>query len=596
MADPIQDFLVRLRFVVDESQQRHFDDMIKRSGESLKALDLDLLAAVTTIGETIEKVSERLRDFYIMSAATGTPVSSLEQMRAGYAAIGMSAAEAQKSVVDLYNTFHSQPGLEQYLAQQMGYRGDLNNLPQFRNSLLNFLKTDPRFQGPQGKQTAELYMQSLMGWSPYQTSQWMALAEREQQGEARQRASLNQLGLNPQKMQELGKASTDLQRDFAYLETALGNFGLVLTSQWIGKVDDAIKMLTRWVEAINKFAADGGPAVSLVIGLAAAIGGFTASLGALRTALRLVGIGRTAAGAAGIAGAGGAAGGGALGALGPIGLGLTTGLATGFGAWTLLESQGQFRDADWASLRADLAKRGYKQDFIEQIISTYQKAHPEGTAKELGAQLPMTPPPGGGAAATPTPGADKLGAATDPLGALMQQLENSAATGKGSISPKGAIGRNQIMPDTARRLGFDPAKLSDPAYNNMVARALQAWEAKTYHGDLEAMAVDYNAGATKEHIWERSGRNLAVLPAETQRYIAHLRRIQETQPGLYAQAQAEARAGGAAQAPAEGATVNQTNNFNIYGSGDPRQAGQATAQQLDRVNADLTRHMNQKAY
>lgn len=105
---------------------------------------------------------------------------------------------------------------------------------------------------------------------------------------------------------------------------------------------------------------------------------------------------------------------------------------------------------------------------------------------------------------------------------LFQRLENS---GPGAVSKKGAIGRNQIMPGTARQYGFDPSRLGDPAYNDMVARAIEANLAARYHGDLEAMAVAYNAGPGRADRWIASGRNDAVLSAETRSYLARERAI-----------------------------------------------------------------------
>src|SRR6185312_8867168 len=65
---------------------------------------------------------------------------------------------------------------------------------------------------------------------------------------------------------------------------------------------------------------------------------------------------------------------------------------------------------------------------------------------------------------------------------LMQKLENS---GPGETSKKGAIGRNQIMPGTAKQYGFDPSRLGEPAYNDMVARAIEADLSRRYGGNLD---------------------------------------------------------------------------------------------------------------
>ena len=105
---------------------------------------------------------------------------------------------------------------------------------------------------------------------------------------------------------------------------------------------------------------------------------------------------------------------------------------------------------------------------------------------------------------------------------LFQKLERS---GPQAVSPKGAVGRNQIMPGTATQYGFDPGRLKEPAYNDQVAKAIQADLYKKYNGDLEAMAVAYNAGPGRANAWLREGRNDAMLPAETQAYLARTREL-----------------------------------------------------------------------
>jgi hypothetical protein len=105
---------------------------------------------------------------------------------------------------------------------------------------------------------------------------------------------------------------------------------------------------------------------------------------------------------------------------------------------------------------------------------------------------------------------------------LFQKLENSPAN---AVSPKGARGRNQIKPSTAEQYGFDPSRLNEPAYNDMVARAIEADLNRRYHGDIDAMAIAYNAGPGRADEFLRNGRNLASLPKETQAYVARERAI-----------------------------------------------------------------------
>lgn len=107
---------------------------------------------------------------------------------------------------------------------------------------------------------------------------------------------------------------------------------------------------------------------------------------------------------------------------------------------------------------------------------------------------------------------------------LMQKLEGS---GPNSVSPKGAIGRNQIMPGTARQYGFDPGRLFEPEYNDQVARAILADLSKKYNGNTDQILAAYNAGEGGSSKFRKTG-DTNTLPKETQKYLAHAHQIQAT--------------------------------------------------------------------
>ena len=105
---------------------------------------------------------------------------------------------------------------------------------------------------------------------------------------------------------------------------------------------------------------------------------------------------------------------------------------------------------------------------------------------------------------------------------LISKLE---ASGTNAVSPKGAIGIHQIMPDTAAEYGFDPKQLKNADYNTKVAKAITADLAKQFPGDLEAQLIAYNAGPGRARAFVRTGRDYSSLPVETQRYIDHAERL-----------------------------------------------------------------------
>lgn len=107
---------------------------------------------------------------------------------------------------------------------------------------------------------------------------------------------------------------------------------------------------------------------------------------------------------------------------------------------------------------------------------------------------------------------------------LFRQLEDSADD---AVSPKGAVGRYQILPSTAKQYGFDPSKLKDPVYNTQVAATvLQDLHGK-YNGDLDKMMVAYNAGPGRVADFEAKGAS--ALPKETQDYLTNGHKYLATQ-------------------------------------------------------------------
>ncbi len=81
-----------------------------------------------------------------------------------------------------------------------------------------------------------------------------------------------------------------------------------------------------------------------------------------------------------------------------------------------------------------------------------------------------------------------------------------------ALSPAGAIGVMQLMPDTAEALGVDP---TDPTQNARGGAAYVRQMLNTFDGDLTLALAAYNAGP------EAVRRHHGVPPfAETQAYVA----------------------------------------------------------------------------
>jgi len=99
---------------------------------------------------------------------------------------------------------------------------------------------------------------------------------------------------------------------------------------------------------------------------------------------------------------------------------------------------------------------------------------------------------------------------------LVRRLEG---TPDGRMSPAGAVGVYQIMPETARGLGYDPDDRYDPVKNKEMAQKLLSQLDQKYHGNKAEILADYNGGPAAVDIYRRGG--LAGLDNWTNRSGDH---------------------------------------------------------------------------
>jgi hypothetical protein len=111
---------------------------------------------------------------------------------------------------------------------------------------------------------------------------------------------------------------------------------------------------------------------------------------------------------------------------------------------------------------------------------------------------------------------------------LAEKVEWQESRGEqGAVSPKGAFGVMQLMPDTARDPGFGIAPLNpnapDPeAENRRVGHDYLNAMLERYGGDKEAALAAYNWGPGNADKWVAGGKGREKLPRETQGYLANI--------------------------------------------------------------------------
>ena len=104
----------------------------------------------------------------------------------------------------------------------------------------------------------------------------------------------------------------------------------------------------------------------------------------------------------------------------------------------------------------------------------------------------------------------------DDLLPLLKRLEGS---GPQAVSPKGAVGTYQIMPNTAKQYGRDPARLGDEKYNEETASVISADLRKRFPGDTEAQVGQGPITFHSEEHLMTSDQGIAMLRQMFQRQL-----------------------------------------------------------------------------
>lgn len=108
-----------------------------------------------------------------------------------------------------------------------------------------------------------------------------------------------------------------------------------------------------------------------------------------------------------------------------------------------------------------------------------------------------------------------------------------------AVSPKGARGLMQLMPETAKNPGFGitPARDNSPAENLRVGTEYLNAMLQKYNGNLDYALAAYNWGPGNTDRWIAQGADPAKLPAETRAYIPKVKAAMGQAPTAVATAQ-----------------------------------------------------------
>jgi soluble lytic murein transglycosylase-like protein len=154
-----------------------------------------------------------------------------------------------------------------------------------------------------------------------------------------------------------------------------------------------------------------------------------------------------------------------------------------------------------------------------------------------------------------TAAATQQAGATTPASAAIVQTESNGSPS--AVSPKGAMGAWQVMPNTNANPGFGvkPAQNNSPAELNRVGQDYYNAMTQRYQSPtLGAIAYNMGPGATDQ--WIKNGAKFESLPAETRNYVGKVATLTALNSGAGQSAASPAAGGAVYAAPPMGAQVN----------------------------------------
>ncbi len=157
----------------------------------------------------------------------------------------------------------------------------------------------------------------------------------------------------------------------------------------------------------------------------------------------------------------------------------------------------------------------------------FQNAQPGGPWSRYSAQQATTPEQ-----SPPSQGGDFVSAAEEqfgiPSGLLRALISKESSGNPNARSPVGAIGLTQVMPATARGMGYNPEELARNPQMQVEAGARYLRQMLDSHGSVTEALAAYNWGPGNVQKYRRGEKT--TMPRETVNYINDPRFAQWTQP------------------------------------------------------------------
>ena len=546
MADDIlKSYLVAIGFKLDEQDYKKFKDSQLDTEKRTKNLSKAFsdfakigIGSATALGGMVIKVSSDLEKLHFQAQKSGTSAQNLKAFGDAAAQIGMQSEEA----MGLVEAFGNKIASGKYVGALnfLGVKQDKDSIKTLLDLVDSLSKANPIVQesfaeqlGISGEDIRTL-IRGREELHKYYQERRQVYADIDQQSLAAHKAN---------------EEFRDLEARFSALTATVGTSFLPLAKQVVSILEVVVKDLIEADKATDGWS-------SKLLGLTAAIGG---TIGGLKALGMLKGL----------LGAGGTAGAGSSAAMGVLGAGSLGGILANWGInikadeLDIRAKEGLDSVANENRTEIAMGRLFTKETGLDRLTHGLEYSAWLKNKKGSGGIGHMQLSEGGSSVKGLL---DKYAAqyGVDPALIEAQAYQESRFNPK-ALSPKGAMGVMQLMPNTAKLLGVDPKNTESNIEGGV---RMMAGLLRKYHGDTSLALAAYNAG---EGAVDRAHGVPRI--AETQDYVAAIQRRMVSQ--------------------AAGNTISvkmdQKTDIHVNGSGDANKTADLVANEQGKVNSGLAR-------
>lgn len=539
----LREYLVALGFDVKSDEFRKFSAALESVTKGVTVLGAALATGTAAMETLVKKTSDHFADLYYSGQRVGDTVQNLEAWRVGAQQAGLTADQASGAIENFSQAIRLQPGLAGVL-KGFGIDTTESKVKQLVD-LVNHLRTLPTAVSSQ--------YGSMFGIDP----DTLLLLEKKlpqvAAGMDAYRDKLQKAGIDAD---ALAEKSRKMSLAFNNFDNDLGNLAARLEDDFLPAATKLLDWADKAVVKFNELDTASHGWVGRIAGAATVLGGI---LG-IKALPKLIGkaFGRGAAATGGAEAAGGGA------AAAETAAGTTAAAAAGGGILTPLG----------ASIVAVLGPLAAFLAVMKPTATQSQALEDQLLAKAYGKRGPSSAP-------------------VSNEGGILGLIRKLEGSGDRAISPAGAVGRYQIMPDTARRLGGDPSKLMDPSYAAGLAKSAVVDIIQQGAKTLDEILVGYNSSPKFLKRFIASHDDPSVLLPETQKYLAHAHRLLSNNPFLDDVTRSLGNLGSLSGAITGqgGMTIRNDihNEFHIQTTASSKETAEEVAKLQGRVYGDVVR-------